>query len=70
VTIKYRKRRPAPAPEDAMGRMLRGFIADDSGQDLIEYALLTSFIAIVSITALRFLGAKINRSFLPITRAL
>jgi len=52
-----------------MGRMLRGFIADDSGQDLIEYALLTSFLAIVSITGLRFLGAKINRSFLPIQRA-
>ena len=52
-----------------MGRMLRGFIADDSGQDLIEYALLASLVAIVSITALRFLGAQINRSFLPIRRA-
>jgi len=52
-----------------MGRMLRGFIADDSGQDLIEYALLVSLLAIVSVTALRFMGAKINRSFLPITRA-
>jgi len=53
-----------------MGRMLRGFIADDSGQDLIEYALLASLIAIVSVTALRFLGSKINRGFLPISRAL
>ena len=52
-----------------MGRMLRGFIADDSGQDLIEYALLATFIAIVSITALRFLGAKVHKSMLPIDRA-
>ena len=52
-----------------MGRTLRGFIADDSGQDLIEYALLVSLLAIVSLTTLRFLGATINRSFLPITRA-
>jgi Flp pilus assembly pilin Flp len=53
-----------------MGRTLRGFIADDSGQDLIEYALLASFLAIVSIAGLRFLGGKIERSFLPITRTL
>jgi len=52
-----------------MGRMLRGFIADDSGQDLIEYALLATFIAIVSITALRFLGAKVHKAMLPIDRA-
>jgi Flp pilus assembly pilin Flp len=49
--------------------MLRGFIADDSGQDLIEYALLATFIAIVSITALRFLGAKVHKAMLPIDRA-
>jgi len=48
----------------------RRLLVDDRGQDLIEYALLASLVAIVSITALRFLGSKINRGFLPISRAL
>jgi len=35
------------------------FIQDESGQDLIEYALLASLIAIVSVTALKLLGTKV-----------
>jgi Flp pilus assembly pilin Flp len=53
-----------------MGRMLRGLVADETGQDLIEYALLTSFLAIASIAGLKLLGARISKSFSPIIGAL
>jgi pilus assembly protein Flp/PilA len=35
------------------------FIQDESGQDLIEYALLASLIAIVSVASLKLLGTKV-----------
>jgi len=53
-----------------MSRMLRGFLADESGQDIIEYALLTSFLAIVSIAGLKLLGNRILKGFAPINQAL
>ncbi len=39
---------------------LGSFLADETGQDLIEYALLAAFIAIVSIVALTSLGLKLK----------
>ena len=45
-----------------MSRMLRGFVADESGQDLVEYALLASLLAVVSVTALKLLGNRISKS--------
>ena len=39
---------------------MRWFIRDEQGQDLIEYALLASLVAIVSIAALKALGAKVS----------
>lgn len=53
-----------------MGRMLRGFVADESGQDLIEYALLCSFLALVSIAGLKLLGSHISKIWNPITASL
>jgi len=38
---------------------MRRFIQDEQGQDLIEYALLASLVAIVSVAALKALGAKV-----------
>jgi Flp pilus assembly pilin Flp len=38
-----------------MMQLLRNFLADDSGQDLIEYSLLMAFVALAS--AALFLGA-------------
>jgi pilus assembly protein Flp/PilA len=38
---------------------MRRFIEDEQGQDLIEYALLASLVAIVSVAALKALGAKV-----------
>lgn len=40
-------------------RPLRWFLREEQGQDLIEYALLASFVAIVSIAALKVLGGKV-----------
>lgn len=41
-------------------RLLREFIADEGGQDLIEYALLTVFIGIVAILAWQNIGNSIR----------
>ena len=41
-----------------MNRLAR-FIEDESGQDLIEYALLAALVAIVSIATIRTLGTKV-----------
>jgi Flp pilus assembly pilin Flp len=40
--------------------MLSRFIRDDQGQDLIEYILLGSFIALVALSGATLLGSKIN----------
>ena len=46
-----------------MSRMLRRFVMDDRGQDLVEYALLTSLLAVVGIAALKFLGSRISKTW-------
>jgi pilus assembly protein Flp/PilA len=38
------------------------FLADDSGQGLVEYALILGLMAIVVIVSLRVFGAKNNNS--------
>ncbi len=53
-----------------MSRMLRGFLADEAGQDLVEYALLSALLAVVSIAALKLLGGKIAKEFAQINKAL
>lgn len=40
--------------------MLKQFIRDDQGQDLIEYVLLGSFIAIVALAGATALGTNLN----------
>ena len=40
--------------------MLARFIHDDQGQDLIEYLLLGSFIAIVALVGATTLGTNLN----------
>jgi Flp pilus assembly pilin Flp len=39
--------------------MLRKLLREESGQDMIEYALLASFISIVAIATLRLIGPLI-----------
>jgi Flp pilus assembly pilin Flp len=40
--------------------MFARFIRDDQGQDLIEYLLLGSFIAIVALVGASYLGTQLN----------
>ena len=42
-----------------MFRFLKDLANDESGQDLVEYALLAAFLAIVSVAGLRTLGPVI-----------
>ena len=43
-----------------MRRVLTSLIVDSRGQDLIEYALLASFISLIAITAILNVGTALN----------
>ena len=49
---------------------LRAFVRDDSGQDLLEYALLIGLIALVTVLAVTNAGSEINRIFSAIATSL
>ena len=51
-------------------KLLSILLRDDSGQDLIEYALLASLISIVSVAALQILGPTIAGLFQTVNDAL
>ena len=40
--------------------MLKRFVRDEEGQDLIEYALLAGFISLVAVVAITSVGQGIN----------
>ena len=42
---------------------MKRFIQDDSGQDLVEYAFLLAFIALVCILGMQTLGTTINATY-------
>ncbi len=44
-------------------RLLRNLVNDESGQDLIEYALIAALIAVAAIAAMRGLTNRINNEF-------
>lgn len=44
-------------------RLLQRWIRLNDGQDLLEYGLLASLIALVAVTAVGFLGEHLNRVF-------
>ena len=44
-------------------RLLQDLLFDESGQDLIEYALISSLIALVAIAGLNGLSGSINALF-------
>ena len=46
-----------------MIELLRKFIRDEEGQDLVEYALLLVFLALAAISVLPTLGSSVNRVF-------
>jgi pilus assembly protein Flp/PilA len=43
--------------------MIKKFINDEEGQDLVEYALLLVFLALAAIAVLPTLGSSVNRVF-------
>ena len=49
---------------------LRAFVRDNSGQDLLEYALLIGLIALVTVLAVTNAGSEINRIFTAIATSL
>jgi Flp pilus assembly pilin Flp len=43
-----------------MRRLIWRVVRDDSGQDLIEYAMLAAFISLVAIASITGIGARVN----------
>jgi len=43
--------------------LLRRLLREDSGQDLIEYALIAALVALAAITAMKGLSNKISSEF-------
>lgn len=50
--------------------MLYRLFRDEQGQDMIEYALLASFISIVAIATLRLIGPLVQAIYTAIEAAL
>jgi Flp pilus assembly pilin Flp len=50
--------------------MLRRFVREEDGQDMVEYALLASFISIVAIATLRLIGPLVSAIYVRIQAAL
>jgi pilus assembly protein Flp/PilA len=44
-------------------RLFNGLVCNESGQDLIEYALIAALLALVVISGLNGLSGKINSEF-------
>ena len=42
---------------------VRKFLKDESGQDLVEYALLLTFLALAAVSILPVLGNAVNNVF-------
>jgi pilus assembly protein Flp/PilA len=51
-------------------RLLTNLLHDESGQDLIEYALIAALIAVAAIAAMKGLDNKINNEFNAIGNSL
>ena len=43
--------------------VVRALVRDDSGQDLLEYALLVALIALVAFGAVQLAGSSVNNIF-------
>ena len=54
----------------ALFTRIGAFVRDDSGQDLLEYALLVGLIALVTVLAVTNAGSNVNRIFTAIAASL
>ena len=43
-----------------VNKLFKNFVQDESGQDLIEYALLAGFISLVAVVAITSVGTGVN----------
>ena len=43
-----------------MNKLFKNFVQDESGQDLIEYALLAGFISLVAVVSITNVGTGVN----------
>ena len=43
-----------------MRRMIRRFVQEDAGQDMIEYSLLAAFISIIAYTTVQAIGGDVS----------
>ncbi len=50
--------------------MLKNLIRNESGQDMVEYALLASFISITAIVTLRLIGPALDTIYTNVLNAL
>lgn len=53
-----------------MIRVLHAFLRNEEGQDMIEYALLASFISIIAIVAIKAIGPLVDAIYNAIITAL
>ena len=50
----------------ALMTRMRALVSDDSGQDMLEYALLTALIALAAVGAVRAAGLEVSAIFTDI----
>lgn len=48
-------------------RFIQAFCADETGQDLIEYALIATLVALIAITGLNGIAGSISSEYSSIT---
>jgi pilus assembly protein Flp/PilA len=53
-----------------MKQMMKNLLNDESGQDLIEYALVAAVVALGAITAMKSLSGAIGNAFGNVTNGL
>ena len=49
-----------------LNTLMKNFVSDESGQDLIEYALAAALIGLAAVTSMRSLATSISSAFTSI----
>jgi len=53
-----------------MKNLIKRFIHEEEGQDIIEYALLAAFISVVAIVAIIAIGTRVNQIYTGVSSQL
>jgi pilus assembly protein Flp/PilA len=53
-----------------MQNLIRRFIREEEGQDLVEYALLIAFVSLAAVVGMQALGTAINNTYTSIGTSL